>query len=84
MRKLIHGMEMPQKCGQCKLFHAEHPMYCTATEGHRTVGAPYGMPRPDWCPLLKKEEEYRESTSYRFEKGYILKKQTDLFAPHGL
>ena len=59
MRKLIHGMEMPQKCGQCKLFHAEHPMYCTATEGHRTVGAPYGMPRPDWCPLLKKEEEYR-------------------------
>ena len=25
------------------------------------------------------EEEYRESTSYRFEKGYILKKQTDLF-----
>ena len=53
MSILIHGMEMPQKCGQCKLFHAEHPMYCTATEGHRTVGAPYGMPRPDWCPLVE-------------------------------
>lgn len=50
---LIRGMEMPQKCGQCKLFHAEHPMYCIAVEGHRTVGAPYGMPRPDWCPLVE-------------------------------
>lgn len=56
MSVLIHGMEMPQKCGQCKLFHAEHPMYCTASEGHRTVGAPYGIPRPDWCPLVKVKE----------------------------
>lgn len=53
MSILIRDMEMPQKCGQCKLFHAEHPMYCTASEGHRTVGAPYGMPRPDWCPLVE-------------------------------
>ena len=52
MSILIRGMEMPKKCGQCKLFHAEHPMYCTADESHRTVGAPYGMPRPDWCPLI--------------------------------
>jgi hypothetical protein len=49
---IIKDIEMPQKCGQCKLFHAEHPMYCTVVEGHRTVGAPYGMPRPDWCPLV--------------------------------
>lgn len=57
MRSLIiKDIEMPQKCGQCKLFHAEHPMYCTATEGHRTVGAPYGMPRPDWCPLVEVKE----------------------------
>lgn len=49
---LIRGMEMPQKCGQCKLYHIEHPMYCMAVEGHRTVGAPYGMPRPNWCPLI--------------------------------
>lgn len=52
MSVLIKGMEMPQKCGQCKLYHAEYPMYCLAAEGHRTVGAPYGMPRPDWCPLI--------------------------------
>ena len=52
MSILIKDMEMPKKCGQCKLFHAEHPMYCTADESHRTVGAPYGMPRPDWCPLI--------------------------------
>ena len=53
MSVLIKGMEMPQRCGQCKLYHAEHPMYCMAVEGYRTVGAPYGMPRPDWCPLVE-------------------------------
>lgn len=53
MSILIKGMEMPQKCGQCKLFHAEYPMYCMAVKGHRTVGTPYGMPRPDWCPLVE-------------------------------
>lgn len=53
MSILIRGMEIPQKCGQCKLYHAEHPMHCMAVEGHRTVGAPYGMPRPDWCPLVE-------------------------------
>lgn len=55
MSVLIKGMEMPQKCGQCNLYHAEYPMYCMAVEGHRTVGAPYGMPRPDWCPLVEVE-----------------------------
>ena len=53
MSILIKGMEMPKKCGQCKLFHAEYPMYCMAVKGYRTVGAPYGMPRPDWCPLVE-------------------------------
>jgi hypothetical protein len=53
MSILIKDMEMPKKCGQCKLYHAEHPMHCMAVEGHRTVGAPYGMPRPDWCPLVE-------------------------------
>lgn len=55
---LIRGMEMPQKCGQCKLYHVEYPMYCMAVEGHRTVGAPYGMPRPDWCPLVEVKEPH--------------------------
>lgn len=49
----LRNMEMPQKCGQCKLYHIEYPMYCMAVEGHRTVGAPYGMPRPNWCPLIE-------------------------------
>lgn len=58
MSILIKDMEMPQKCGQCKLFHAEYPMYCMAVEGHRTVGAPYGMPRPDWCPLVEVKDPH--------------------------
>lgn len=57
---LIRGMEMPQKCGQCKLFHAEQPMYCIVDKNYRTVGAPYGMPRPDWCPLVEVKEPHGE------------------------
>ena len=56
MSVLIRGMEMPQKCGQCKFYHIEYPMYCMAVKGYRTVGAPYGMPRPDWCPLVEVKE----------------------------
>lgn len=58
MSVIVKGMEMPQKCGQCKLFHAEHPMHCMAVKGYRTVGAPYGMPRPDWCPLVEVKEPH--------------------------
>lgn len=53
MSVLIEGMQMPEKCGLCDLFHAESPMHCTVVKGHKTVGAPYGMPRPDWCPLVE-------------------------------
>lgn len=53
MSILIKGMRMPEKCGSCDLFHAEYPMYCTVVKGHKTVGAPYGMPRPEWCPLVE-------------------------------
>lgn len=52
MSVLIKGMEMPEKCGLCDLFHAESPMHCTVVKGHKTVGAPYGIPRPEWCPLI--------------------------------
>lgn len=52
MSVLINGMKMPEKCGLCDLFHAESPMHCTVVKGHKTVGAPYGMPRPEWCPLV--------------------------------
>lgn len=53
MSILIKGMDMPKKCGLCNLFHAESPMYCTVVKGHKTVGSPYGMPRPEWCPLVE-------------------------------
>lgn len=67
---LIKGMEMPQKCGQCKLFHAEHPMHCMAVEGHCTVGAPYGMPRPDWCPLVEVKEPHGRLIDATFEENH--------------
>lgn len=53
MSILIKGMKMPEKCGSCDLFHVESPMHCTVVKGHKTVGAPYGVPRPDWCPLVE-------------------------------
>lgn len=52
MSVLVKGMKMPEKCGLCDLFHAESPMHCTVVKGHKTVGAPYGIPRPEWCPLV--------------------------------
>ena len=58
MSILIKGMEMPEKCGSCDLFHVELPMHCTVVKGHKTVGAPYGMPRPDWCPLVEVPEPH--------------------------
>ena len=53
MSVLVKGMKMPGKCGLCDLFHAESPMHCTVVKGYKTVGVPYGMPRPDWCPLVE-------------------------------
>ena len=46
-------IDMPEKCGLCPLFHAEHPMYCQGVKADRKkkIVAPYGQPRPDWCPL---------------------------------
>jgi len=45
---------MPEKCGLCSLFRAEYPTYCTALIGKRkSVAAPYGMSRPEWCPLVE-------------------------------
>lgn len=58
MSVLVKDMKMPEKCGSCDLFHAESPMHCTVVKGHKTVGAPYGMPRPEWCPLVELPETH--------------------------
>lgn len=50
---IISNVKMPNKCGECPCFHAEHPMHCQAVKPDKAkrIDAPYGKPRPDWCPL---------------------------------
>ena len=59
MSVLIKGMEMPGCCGSCPCFHAENPIYCQAVKADRSkrIAAPYGLPRPDWCPLIEVPED---------------------------
>lgn len=47
--------EIPNCCGRCPCFHAEHPMYCQAVKAdkNKRIYAPYGEGRPDWCPLTE-------------------------------
>ena len=47
--------EIPNRCGRCPCFHAEHPMYCQAVKADKDkrIYAPYGDGRPDWCPLIE-------------------------------
>lgn len=47
--------EIPNRCGMCPCFHAEHPMYCQAVKAdkNKRIYAPYGDGRPDWCPLIE-------------------------------
>lgn len=54
MSVLIKGMEIPKRCGECPCFHAENPMYCQAVKAdkNKKIIAPYGKPRPEWCPLV--------------------------------
>lgn len=55
MSILIKGMDLPEKCGLCKIFRPEHPMRCAITG--TAPGAPYGMPRPEWCPLVEVDSD---------------------------
>lgn len=47
--------EIPNRCGRCPCFHAEHPMYCQAVKAdkNKKIYAPYGEGRPEWCPLIE-------------------------------
>jgi len=51
------NMQMPTKCGLCPCFHAENPMYCQAVKAdkNKKIVNPYGLPRPEWCPLKEQE-----------------------------
>ena len=59
MSIIITGLSMPEKCGLCPCFHAETPMHCQAVKPSRDkrITAPYGLPRPDWCPLKQSKED---------------------------
>lgn len=55
---IMINIEMPEKCGECPCFHAEYPMHCQLIkppDKNKRLAAPYGLPRPDWCPLLNVE-----------------------------
>ena len=51
------NMQMPKKCGLCPCFHFENPMYCQAVKAdkNKKIVAPYGAPRPEWCPMKEQE-----------------------------
>lgn len=52
--------EIPNRCGRCPCFHAEHPMYCQVVKAdkNKRIYAPYGENRPDWCPLVEIKEPH--------------------------
>ena len=55
------NIQMPEKCGMCPCFHPENPMYCKAVKAdkNKKIVAPYGAPRPEWCPLKEQEAVVR-------------------------
>lgn len=60
---IMIDIEMPEKCGECPCFHADHPMHCQLIkppDKNKRLSAPYGLPRPDWCPLKKQETKHGE------------------------
>lgn len=55
MSVIVRGMKMPGRCGNCPCFNAENPIHCQAVKADKAkrIAAPYGLPRPDWCPLVE-------------------------------
>lgn len=74
-------IEMPEKCGLCPLFHAEHPMHCQGVKADRKkkIVAPYEQPRPDWCPLHEVTDPDTESRQINNETAEWLMGGNDLF-----
>ena len=62
-------MPMPEKCGLCPCFHFENPIYCQAVKvdrNNKKIVAPYGAPRPEWCPLKEQDELLK----HEYWRGY--------------
>lgn len=92
---ILIDIEMPEKCGLCPCFHAEFPIYCKLIkppDKDKRIVAPYGLPRPDWCPLKSKEavgpktipEELKQkmwnalyAEEDKFEEKYVGTKEQD-------
>lgn len=65
-------LQMPERCGECPCFHAEYPMHCQLIkppDKNKRLEAPYGLPRPEWCPLKEKEQEAKISNLMQDVKG---------------
>ncbi len=68
MSILIRGMEMPEKCSECRFcvngFTKKAHMYecaCESTNGSSVLVDDYGKPfdfRPDWCLLVEAQEPH--------------------------
>ena len=57
---IMIDIEMPEKCCECPCFHAEYPMRCQlikSPDKNKRLSAPYGLPRPDWCPLKEIQDD---------------------------
>jgi len=55
---IIIDIDLPERCGECPCFHAAFPMHCQLIkppDKNKQLAAPYGLPRPDWCPLKEQE-----------------------------
>lgn len=60
---IMIDIEMPEKCCECPCFHAEYPIHCQLIkppDKNKRLSAPYGLPKPDWCPLKKQETKLGE------------------------
>lgn len=59
----IKGMKMPCVCGRCPCFYNGRIFMCcqaTTYDPNKIIVDPFGLPRPDWCPLVEVKDEEGE------------------------
>ena len=69
---IVIDIEMPEKCGECPCFHAERPMYCQLIkppDKDKRIVAPYGLSRPEWCPLKEQETKRKNRLPYSLDSN---------------